>query len=36
VEVTFGTVKGKGHEEIDPRNEYAMKVFDKQFKSNGK
>ena len=36
VEVTFETVKGKGHEEIDPRNEYAMKFFDKHFKSSGK
>ena len=36
VEVTFETVKGKGHEELDPRNEFAMKFFNKHFKSSGK
>ena len=36
VKVTFETAQGKGHEEIDPRNEYAMKFFDKHFKNSGK
>lgn len=36
VEVTFETAKGKAHEELDPRNEYAMKFFDKHFKKGAK
>jgi acetyl esterase/lipase len=36
VEASFETVKGKGHEELDPGNVYAMKFFNKQFKSSDK
>ena len=34
--IVLETVKGKGHEELDPGNVHAMKFFNKHFKSDGK